>query len=65
MNGRNWHTRSAGERRRPAISHGLLRHESDGKHYLIASDGTILAAFSKVGISLPVLRAELAKHGIK
>jgi len=40
-------------------------HAYDGKHYLIASDGTILAAFSKVGISLPILQAELAKHGIR
>ena len=37
----------------------------DGKHYLIASDGTILAAFSKIGISLPILKRELAKHGIQ
>jgi peroxiredoxin len=37
----------------------------DGKHYLIGRDGTILAAFSKVGISLPILQAELAKHGIR
>jgi peroxiredoxin len=40
-------------------------HAYDGKHYLIASDGTILAAFSKIGISLPILKAELAKHGIQ
>ena len=39
-------------------------HAYDGKHYLIRSDGTILAAFSKLGISLPVLERELAKHGI-
>ncbi len=39
-------------------------HAYDGKHYLIASDGTILATFSKIGISLPGLRRELAKHGI-
>ena len=39
-------------------------HAYDGKHYLIRSDGTILAAFSKLGISLPVLKRELAKHGI-
>ena len=36
----------------------------DGKHYLIRGDGTIVATFSKLGISLPVLRKELAKHGI-
>ena len=40
-------------------------HAYDGKHYLIASDGTILAAFSKIGISLPILQRELAKHGIQ
>jgi peroxiredoxin len=39
-------------------------HAYDGKHYLIGSDGTILAAFSKLGISLPVLKRELARHGI-
>ena len=37
----------------------------DGKHYLIRSDGTILATFSKLGISLPVLKRELALHGIQ
>lgn len=36
----------------------------DGKHYLIASDGRIVATFSKLGISLPVLQKVLAKHGI-
>jgi phosphoglycolate phosphatase-like HAD superfamily hydrolase len=40
-------------------------HAYDGKHYLIGSDGTILAAFSKIGISLPILKRELAKHGIQ
>ena len=40
-------------------------HAYDGKHYLIASDGTILAAFSKIGISLPILQRELARHGIQ
>ena len=40
-------------------------HAYDGKHYLIGSDGTILAAFSKIGISLPILKKELAKHGIQ
>ena len=40
-------------------------HAYDGKHYLIAGDGTILAAFSKIGISLPILRSELAKHGVR
>jgi hypothetical protein len=40
-------------------------HAYDGKHYLIGSDGTILATFSKVGISLPVLKRELARHGFK
>ena len=39
-------------------------HAYDGKHYLIGSDGTILTAFSKIGISIPILRKELAKHGI-
>ena len=40
-------------------------HAYDGKHYLIGSDGTILAAFSKIGISLPILQRELAKHGVR
>ena len=40
-------------------------HAYDGKHYLIGTDGTILAAFSKIGISLPILKKELAKHGIQ
>ena len=40
-------------------------HAYDGKHYLIAGDGTILAAFSKLGISIPILRRELEKHGIR
>jgi peroxiredoxin len=39
-------------------------HAYDGKHYLIGPDGTILAAFSKLDVSLPVLKRELAKHGI-
>jgi len=39
-------------------------HAYDGKHYLIRSDGTILATFSKLGISLPILKRELARHGI-
>lgn len=39
-------------------------HAYDGKHYLIASDGKIVATFSKLGISLPVLQKVLAKHGI-
>jgi peroxiredoxin len=39
-------------------------HAYDGKHYLIGPDGTILATFSKLGISLPVLKRELARHGI-
>ena len=39
-------------------------HAYDGKHYLIGSDGTILAAFSKLGVSLPILKRELARHGI-
>jgi len=39
-------------------------HAYDGKHYLIRSDGTIVATFSKLGISVPVLRRELAKYGI-
>jgi hypothetical protein len=36
----------------------------DGKHYLIDSDGRIVATFSKLGISLPVLKRVLARHGI-
>jgi thiol:disulfide interchange protein DsbD len=36
----------------------------DGKHYLIDSDGRIVATFSKLGISLPVLKKMLARHGI-
>ena len=40
-------------------------HAYDGKHYLIGSDGKILAAFSKLGISIPIIERELAKHGIK
>ena len=40
-------------------------HAYDGKHYLIGSDGTILATFSKIGISLPILKRELAKHGVQ
>jgi peroxiredoxin len=40
-------------------------HAYDGKHYVISSDGTILATFSKIGISLPILRRELARHGVQ
>jgi peroxiredoxin len=40
-------------------------HAYDGKHYLVGNDGTILAAFSKIGISMPILKAELAKHGVR
>ena len=40
-------------------------HAYDGKHYLIRSDSTILATFSKLGISLPILQRELARQGIK
>ncbi len=36
----------------------------DGKHYLIDADGRIVATFSKLGISLPVLQRVLARHGI-
>ena len=36
----------------------------DGKHYLVGSDGRIIATFSKLGISLPVLKRVLARHGI-
>ena len=36
----------------------------DGKHYLIDSDGRIVGTFSKLGISLPVLKRVLARHGI-
>jgi hypothetical protein len=39
-------------------------HAYDGKHYLIGPDGTILAAFSKLGVSIPILKRELAKHGV-
>jgi len=39
-------------------------HAYDGKHYLIGSDGTILAAFSKLGVSLPILRKALARYGV-
>jgi hypothetical protein len=39
-------------------------HAYDGKHYLIGSNGRILAAFSKLGISIPILMRELARHGI-
>lgn len=39
-------------------------HAYDGKHYLIGSDGTILAAFSKLGVSLPILRKAIAKYGV-
>jgi thiol:disulfide interchange protein DsbD len=39
-------------------------HAYDGKHYLIRGDGTIVAAFSKLGVSVPVWRRELAKYGI-
>jgi peroxiredoxin len=38
-------------------------HAYDGKHYIIGPDGTILAAFSKIGVSIPLLRRELAKYG--
>lgn len=37
-------------------------HAYDGKHYLIGSDGTILAAFSKIGISLPILSDQVRGH---
>ncbi len=40
-------------------------HAYDGKHYIIASDGTILEAFSKLGVSLPILKNALAKYGVK
>ncbi len=40
-------------------------HAYDGKHYLIGSDGRILAAFSKLGVSIPILARELAKYGIR
>lgn len=39
-------------------------HAYDGKHYLIRGDGIILTTFSKLGISLPILKRELARHGI-
>lgn len=39
-------------------------HAYDGKHYVIGSDGTILAAFSKLGVSIPILKRELEKYGI-
>jgi peroxiredoxin len=40
-------------------------HAYDGKHYVIGADGTILATFSKIGVSLPILKQELTKHGIR
>lgn len=40
-------------------------HAYDGKHYLIRGDGAILATFTKLGISLPILKRELARHGVK
>jgi hypothetical protein len=40
-------------------------HAYDGKHYLIRSDGTIVATFSKLDISLPILQRELARQGIQ
>jgi peroxiredoxin len=40
-------------------------HAYDGKHYVIGPDGTILAAFSKLGVSIPILTRELAKYGIR
>jgi hypothetical protein len=40
-------------------------HAYDGKHYIIGSDGTILATFSKLGVSLPILRKALAKYGVE
>lgn len=40
-------------------------HAYDGKHYLIGSDGTILAAFSKLGVSVPILRKALASRGVE
>ena len=40
-------------------------HAYDGKHYIIGPDGTILAAFSKLGVSIPILKRELAKYGIR
>jgi hypothetical protein len=36
----------------------------DGKHYLVDTDGKIVATFSKLGFSLPVLTRVLARHGI-
>jgi hypothetical protein len=40
-------------------------HAYDGKHYVIGRDGTILAAFSKLGVSLPILRQATAKYGVE
>lgn len=40
-------------------------HAYDGKHYIIGSDGTILAAFSKLGVSVPILRKALARYGVE
>lgn len=37
----------------------------DGKHYFINSEGRITAVYSKVGISIPLIRQELAKLGIE
>jgi peroxiredoxin len=39
-------------------------HAYDGKHYIIDNHGTIVAAYSKLGISIPILRRELKKLGI-
>ncbi len=49
----------------PATGQAFEKYRAyDGKHYLVGSDGRILAAFSKLGISMPILRRELARHGV-
>ena len=40
-------------------------HAYDGKHYVIGPDGKIRAAFSKLGVSIPILTREIAKFGIR
>ena len=36
----------------------------DGKHYLIDSTGTIVKAYSKLGISIPILKQDLMRFGV-
>ena len=39
-------------------------HAYDGKHYLIDSTGTIVKAYSKLGISIPILKQDLMRFGV-